>query len=285
MKLVKRILLVLSAVTAVLGIGCVISGFILEGGIRPAVQNLAEEFERGWERITHPLRGDWAEGETGNRWDPASEPEYATSRYAAAEKLEIDVGYGSVVLLNGEGEDIVVRARNVSAENYSARKEGDTLKIKDTSRRHKKSGDPYIEIQIPEGHRFETAELEIGAGVLTADVIRAEEFQAKIGSGRMEVTGALYTDEAECSAGAGEIQVALLDARELKLECAVGSAAVTLAGTEADYSLEAACGVGTIVFGENTYTSMKKSRVQEGKDREIEAECGVGTILLQFEEA
>lgn len=286
MKIVKRILLALSGITAVLGIACIISGFILGGGIRPVIQNIAAESGRSWEHFVERLQDGWSL-ETWDDWDGwqssrLSDP--VESRYAAAEKLEIDVRYGGVTLVTGEGEDIVVRAQNISEDHYSAKREGNTLKIKDSTPRYGHGADPCLEIQVPEGYRFADAELEVGAGVLTADTLSAEKIQAQVGSGRLEVTGRLRAGEVQCSVGAGEIQIAALEAQKLELECAVGSAAVTLAGTEEEYGLEASCGLGTIQFGEHSYTAMKKSRVQEGQDKEIEAECGVGTVLIQFEE-
>lgn len=270
MKTWKKVLLIISSITAVIGISCIIIGLVLGvnwGEIRSMVTN-------GYFSFTI---FDWEEG-SGIRWD--SETSNKEESFSGIKNLEVDVDYSSVVLKNYDGSDVKVDARGIAATKFKVREKGNTLYIEDKTHRPVDSSE--ITIYLPKDSQMQEVSLDAGAGEIILDTLNAHEFSSEIGGGRLYISEKLTAYEIDCSVGAGQMDLASLSGTEIELDCGAGQITATLEGTQEDYSLEAECGLGQIQFGDESYGALN-DRISRGDGkREIKLDCGVGQIDIQF---
>lgn len=92
--------------------------------------------------------------------------------------------------------------------------------------------------------------------------------------------------EMDLEIGAGDASIALLDAKEIKIDVAAGRVTMNLPGKEADYNLDLECGAGQINLGDQSYSGLgsEKKTNNSGATRKLELECGAGQINIDFEE-
>lgn len=270
MKTWKKVLLIISSITAVIGISCIIIGLVLGvswGEIRSMVTN-------GYFSFTI---FDW-EKDSGIRWD--SETSNKEESFSGIKNLEVDVDYSSVVLKNYNGSEVKVDARGIASEKFKVRKKGSTLCIEDKT--HRPTDSSEITVYLPEDSQMQEVSLDAGAGEIILDTLNVHEFSSEIGGGRLYISEKLTAREIDCSVGAGQMDLASLSGTEIELDCGAGQVTATLEGTQEDYSLEAECGLGQIQFGDESYGALNDSISRGDGKREIKLDCGVGQIDIQF---
>ena len=124
--------------------------------------------------------------------------------------------------------------------------------------------DNEMTLRIPRGMGFEEMDLEIGAGIMEIDNLKAKEFDAVIGAGELGINKAEIIDfSVEIGAGnlvAGDMHVRGADLevdlgncsyegiieQELDAECNMGSMDFLLKGKEKDHNYEIECSAGNV---------------------------------------
>lgn len=278
MKIWKKVLLAISGIAMVLGICCMIVGFALGVNFKD-VKNMMND---GYYNIG-VFGGDWNDwypwhgsGATDSHSDASNED----NTFTGFENLDIDVKHSKVVLKVYEGSDIKVSAKNVVSSKYTAKSDGNTLKIKDNT--YFKTKSPEITVSIPKSMDFNKISLDVDSGEVVIDTLNANKFSSKIGGGRLSVSGALNAMEIECSVGAGQINLKKLSGSDVELDCGAGQIMAVMEGNQEDYRIEGDCGIGQINFGSESFTSLGKKFTTGSGAKEISAECGVGQIDIQF---
>ena len=73
------------------------------------------------------------------------------------------------------------------------------------------------------------------------------------------------------------------DGLKLDAECAMGSIMVVCEGNQDDYNYEMECGMGQIVFGQESYSGLgEEIYIDNRSSKLIEASCDMGDIMLEF---
>lgn len=159
--------------------------------------------------------------------------------------------------------------------------------------------DAMLTLYVPEGAYFGFADITTAAGRLTADGLRGETLDLKLGAGAVDIGYLEAAREADIEGGAGAITVSDGSLMNLELEMGVGElnltaallgecdlsfgvgeSNVTLLGNKEDYSLEVEKGLGTVTVDGETVSRFKT--VGSGQ-RIVEIQGGVGAINLMFQ--
>lgn len=165
------------------------------------------------------------------------------------------------------------------------------------------SNERRIILSIPKDQFFEKVELELGAGQVTLDNLRADKVSLEVGAGQI-IGRNMQVGELEVSVGAGQVDlpgmnVDVLDVEigmgELvgtgsiqksgNLECSMGNLELTLSGREQDFNYELEVAAGSLTLGRNSYSGLARERnIQNGADKNMEIECSMGNVTILFSE-
>lgn len=295
MKKGSKIGWIIASIFVTIGICCVIIGIILEGDIKKIKDSFKQEVTR-----LESVDSDY--DDLGDVIEDALPPEFSSSSaevvvgdeyqfeddvqthtFEKCNSLEVEVRYGTLKIQKTDKDLIVVHAQEIAENDFSVRNSGGILSIIDKSVRKEPGKSPVIIIEVPENYRFSETELDLDAGKIEIDYLQADELQAEVGAGTMDVSGKLTANNADLSVGAGQIKVNELDAKMIELGCDAGRIIAKLTGVQKDYAFEGECGAGKIQFGTETYTMFDHDDKQHHSgSRSVEADCGIGSIELNF---
>lgn len=118
-------------------------------------------------------------------------------------------------------------------------------------------------LYVPENYVFSEACLELGAGSMEIESIRASELKL------------------EC--GAGMLRVYYADTEDGAFKCSAGSISARLFGVESDYNYTIESAVGMVQIGDESYSGVTASReIRNASEKNIEVECTMGSIKIEF---
>lgn len=215
-------------------------------------------------------------------------------RFSDIRKLEIDVTCLEVELMEGDGSEIFVDTSNISQDllgdlEVSGKGEELEIELKNRNVWEKLANNAFDEskgtllIRIPAGMQFEKAKIQVGAGILRADELRAEELDIEVGAGQVYLDS-FTAQELSLECGAGEADLYGEALREAKIECGIGTVNYTAAGSQEDYNYEVECGIGSVTVGEDTYSGLGKVRkIFNGGSKKMAIECGIGLVDVSFD--
>ncbi len=163
--------------------------------------------------------------------------------------------------------------------------------------------DNEMTLRIPKGMGFEEMDLEIGAGIMEIENLKAKELDAVIGAGELNLNKAEIVDfSVEIGAGnlvAGDMHVWEADLevdlgncsyegvieQELDAECNMGSMDFLLKGKEKDHNYEIECSAGNVEINGWEFTALGTEKyVNNGAATTFELTCSMGNITLDFAE-
>ena len=276
MKKWKKVLLIIRGTALVLGICCIVLGFIL-GGSTKAIENATGDYFDF--RIGNHGLEFW-----GNRWnnDDISSTDAENKEFSDITEMDIESKYSEVIMKGYAGSTIKVSAQKVSPRKYSMKNDNDVLTITDHTARS--SNSPKITIQIPTDYKFDDVDINVYGGKVTIDELNTDEFDADIGAGKLQVTGKLTSPDVSCEVGAGSIDLRLLESSDVSLECGAGEIKTCVYGKQSDYYLEGDCGIGEIQFGTEKFSGNTQNIEFGSGNNEIDADCGVGHIDIRFQD-
>ncbi len=221
------------------------------------------------------------------------EEETEITDYAGVTKLDIDLGSISLEVMTGEK----FKVEKYDLKNdVTIKREGSTLKISEKDYFwpiNTKVG--KIVLTIPRKVELKDLSIDIGAGKVTMDDIRADKLDFDQGAGtvnmnnctfqnvdidggagKMTIENANFTDlDLDC--GVGSIDLAGKVMGKSKIEAGVGSLNLKLSGSLEDYTLYVEKGIGSIKVDGNSTSG----RIGDGPNK-IDIEGGVGSINVNF---
>ncbi|WP_125140183.1 hypothetical protein [Clostridium transplantifaecale] len=137
-------------------------------------------------------------------------------------------------------------------------------------------------IEIPVGYRFREAELEAKASFIKADYVNADELDASVKAGELQL-GSFQAGKADFSVEAGSITAYGDVEREMEAEVKAGAATVELAGGEKDYNFYLDNAVGSVLLGDSVYSGLSNdTKVNNGSDKIVKIDCSAGTVEVRF---
>ncbi|OUQ15889.1 hypothetical protein B5E84_13745 [Lachnoclostridium sp. An14] len=285
-------------VTSIVGIVCIVAGVIVVTVASVSGASVWNVVENG---PSYAYNSSWVELEdsAGNIEDIS---EYS---YEGITELELDVGNMALAVRERDGDDgsILVRLLDPNNTVFCETDDAGTkltiwsdpdmarVSLKDGARRFLKDGKDtaQVELLVPAGYRFQSVDMDLGAGYLTADVLRAEDVELTVGAGAAEIktvdAGTLETD-----VGVGYLKIdRAAAARSLSADCGVGSTEITLEGRKEDFDSVVECAMGTIVLDGDKHEGAFSSEnggfgFPQGGSKELKLDCGIGMIKIDFVE-
>lgn len=215
---------------------------------------------------------------------------------SAANILYADLGGAELVIKQGS-----TLAAEADSKYISCRQDGNRILITEKSQGPfgRSSKSRKVTVYIPENTVFDEAEINIGAGKLTADAINAKELSLDIGAGETVINSLNVTDEAEIDGGAGSIRIEsgninnldadtgmgefILRARltgSSKIDHDIGEADISLVGNESDYAVTLDKGIGEARIDGKSVSSGDYGNGASS----IDIDCGIGEINVNFVE-
>lgn len=162
-------------------------------------------------------------------------------------------------------------------------------------------GNCKITFYIPADYRFDSVDLELGAGILKLDELNAAEASLAVGAGQI-VLKQVSAEQLELSVGAGQIEVKNMAVGELDAEvgmgeltaegavgssadidCSMGNVEVKLDGSVKDFNYEIEGAMGNIDIGRESYSGFSQSRsIDNDAEKTIQVNSSMGNITLRF---
>lgn len=289
MKKFVKVMLIIAAVFAAVGIGLTAGGAVMGAASGDDViyemgKHFQDTFGVGYDSVTAAVDTDAGSYGYSETMSGGEEGDSRVFRVAEAEKLEVELSYDELILEEHSGTGILVEVRNDPKEMVHVKEEGNTLKITSSRKLEKKR---QIIISCPRDMKFRQMDIEVASGNI--DVRRnivADNLEIMLGAGEFVNSGTIEAAKAEFEVGAGEFKVTGLNAQEIDGQCGVGNLSLEVAGNEEDYSYSLECGIGDIAIGAENYGGFgKEKRINNpGATREIDLECGIGDVSVTFTE-
>lgn len=180
-------------------------------------------------------------------------------------KLDVEMG-GCVFKICPSGDDgFMVQAENMGK--FQCYVEDSVLVLKgtgavtDLSNMNMQKSE--VTLYVPGQYVFDEAELELGAGNMEIESIKASKLKLECGAGRIDVQYA--------------------DTEDGEFKCSAGSVNVRLFGVESDYDYKIESAVGMVQIGDESYSGVTaKQDIRNNSEKDIEIECTMGSIRLEF---
>lgn len=222
--------------------------------------------------------------------------------------IECVIGASNVTIeSNGDEDKIYVEVDGDKRSDFSCKVENETLVI--SCEREIKSLKGLVDIgcditlQLPETE-FEKMKLDVGAGNIEADTLKAKQMEIVIGAGNVELekikatglkgnvdAGNLSIDqldaqkEIQLEVNAGRIEVdTAKKSKEITVECNMGEIEMELQGEENDYNIDLSCAMGNVSVGDYEIAGMDASKhIDNDATNTINAECNLGNINIYLD--
>lgn len=215
--------------------------------------------------------------------------------------LEVTVGGCHFETKTSEDGSVYLEVDN--ARKFQGYVEGDTLYVRATMRNgvalfEEKS---QVILYLPENYSFDEVEIDMGAGEMEFDRLKAEEALLEVGAGRIVLKEA-QAGKLTVEVGAGQIElkdmtVETLEAEigmgeflaggvingDASVECSMGNVEMRIEGREEDFNYRLEGAMGNIDLGRQSYGGFAEERdIDNHADKTMEVECSMGNISIKF---
>jgi hypothetical protein len=173
--------------------------------------------------------------------------------------MDIDAGGCTLRIAASDTDALYIEASGI--EKYQCYTENDTLFIKGSS--SDTGTKSQIILYIPEEFVFATADIELGAGKVEIENIKADELKL------------------EC--GAGLINAEYAQADNISLKCSAGSIDVRLFGVKEDYNYILENAIGMVDIDGESYNGVAQSEeILNDAGKNVSVNCSLGKIKIEF---
>lgn len=288
-----------AAVTSIIGVVCMVLGVVVLTVATVAGGSFPRNLRRG---VIHRYNSwDWDDG-WDEDWEDFLEEGAEDCYFDGITELNARVGRGSCLIREEDTDRVRVRIYDSDGLS-SCSQDGKQLKIDAGSRgkngqaenglgrflRGEKPDRCQVEVTVPEGYRFDNVYVELGAGSLEADALRADTITLDAGAGYGEID-LLEAGNLTADVGVGYLEIGRADIKNmLEADCGVGSFQLCILGNREDFSYQVDCGMGTVTLdGESRSRQFKSpdggSVFPAGTgEKQMRLSCGVGDIDISFE--
>ena len=305
MKKFMKVMLIIAAVFASVGIGLTVGGTVM--GARMGDADVVQEVEKHFRNlfgIAHHVETVEVEvledeEDISHAEEAEEEPEHTKKvkemetvqknntdsrayRFSEMDNLEIELKYDELILTEHTGTELLVEVNNDSEGNVKVQEDGNTLEI--TSSR-KLAVNRQVKISFPKDKKFHEIELAVGAGTVEIQSsLTADKLDVNMGAGVFENYGTITVSEADLEVGTGSLTITGLSAQEIDGECGIGEMRLEINGREEAYNYSLECGIGNIQLGSKDYSGLGREKIitNPGAKGTISLECGIGEIGVSF---
>ena len=126
-------------------------------------------------------------------------------------------------------------------------------------------------------------EMDLGAGQILAEGMQVEKIALSIGAGDIVLEQA-QLGEVQTKVGAGNCEISGTVTGDIDAECAMGNVTFKLAGAETDFNYEIQCVTGNITVGEREYSGVSQEQsINNQSAKTMDLECAMGNVEVFFE--
>lgn len=285
MKKLTKVCLIVVVILAMIGIAACAAGAVLGAGVGTIRElwNSGELEYLGWRIGSNGI--GWTEEEEGSWKNAASSKE----RFKSSEvrQIQIELKHGSLELEELDDEEVqdeIIVEMKKNDGNFKVELENGVLTLKDERKNARK--DYQITLKLPKGIQLEKLNIENRAGVVESDelALQADKIQLEVDAGEL-ILEDIRAKEFNLKVGAGNAEIDGLDAENTGVSCGVGNIDLEMRGRETDYNYQIKCGVGSIYVNREGYTALGKDhKIDNNASKDIDLDCGVGNITLETEE-
>lgn len=217
---------------------------------------------------------------------------YGNFTNSEVKNLDISVGIAEVVMAAGEYFSVDFRGISPGNIHYGLSPFGtfsiqNDRKIPDISSwRHDNKNRPRILIKIPTKTTLDILRLHVGAGSFVSkgvDITVSRSY-IDVGAGFIDIK-TVYGGPAELRCGMGKLSYTGTLSGLVKADCGMGMLSLDLTGCEADYSLAAKVGLGSVQFNTIRKNALGTIPCTEQKQNHFSVNCGMGYVTIQMKEA
>lgn len=232
---------------------------------------------------------------------------------ASKENVEnIDFAFAIGEISITTGDKMAIHVENMFENAITSEVKDGTWYVKDSLREKGNVHSEYapdIHIVLPANKIFDTIEIELAAGVVEAELLRAKEIVLEVDAGSMTVQQLYATECLELHNGVGELQLVSVQANNVtadngigsitiageitgknNIKCGIGEVNIGLRGREdIDFDYDVNCGVGEVVIGNSKHYGMGKHHKESHHHGTTSStdyfylDCGIGCIRLNLE--
>lgn len=311
MKRFSKVMLIVAAVFALLGLVMCFGGFVLGGSVKaffiPRLAQLEDLVTVDTADYSLPEEFFQTRDEEERKELLFKKQEQAEILNVSAKEMQslsLTIGGGQIAYAEGSGDDICIFVNKSYQDLVEIQKEEGELDIEILhSSEVKRSNYPILLVQVPEGHVWEELDIQLMAGQLAATKLLGKEVSVSVKAGDFQVANLtaeetdintkagkveiswLQTAEADlvCKMGAIEIEDGILK-RDADISCDAGAVAVRFCGEPSEYSYDLKASVGTIVLNGETYQGIIQKELEGKGSEKIEISCNAGTITVDVVE-
>lgn len=248
-------------------------------------------------------------------------PTYSVKEgYDNVKSLDIQIGYGEVYI--EEGDEFFINAEQLMEDdgfesyvteegtwvidepgnNNNFNLFGMRFPVRQLFQWNDDNLAPKIVITVPKGFIAREVSIDIAAGILETDVIRAEEGTFSVEAGEMKINQLQVTGKSQYSVGAGYMKLDGVNANNITVDCnmgnieidgaitgdnyiscGVGNIGMDLYGSEKDYSYEVESGIGNVSIDGEEYHNIGGRKIGNGDAvNSFSLDCGIGKISVDF---
>lgn len=212
--------------------------------------------------------------------NPASVPvdsqnESAVTQYAV-KRLDMELGAGEFEIV--PGEEFTVTTASGSLNGIKIFTEGETWHIQANGTALRRMG--KVTIVLPADFTAQEVDIELGAGSLYADGLRASRADIEVGAGRAEFYDCNLGD-ADLECAMGEIVYTGGLTGRGNISCGMGNVEIKLANADSfGYSVD--CGVGNVDVLGYSYSGLGAQAMQNANAAVFYAiDCGMGNVSIR----
>lgn len=160
-----------------------------------------------------------------------------------------------------------------------------------------------LRLYIPDSCILESANLELGAGILQADNLNTGKLEMSVGAGKLSIAS-LEADELQVSVGAGTVSLENVNVHNAKIsvgagsmsmdglitgnvdgECAMGNFELNLQGSAKDFNYDLQCMAGNILLNGEKHSGINEGMViGNAAYKSMELNCAMGNMKITFVE-
>lgn len=287
MRKFSKGMLIVAAVTGIVGIGMSIGGVAMGAtitglnlskyGFRDAVRTMTKVT---WSEDSSDWDQDWDEITLLDAAENAGDTRiYLTD---AAEDLDFSISAGELFLKEYDGDQIKIEVSGDDKDKIRVGKDEDALILEGIGRVQNRT----VNVWYPKNKEFKEVSVEIAAGTVSLENdFCAKKLEVEVAAGEFSSTNTVTANEAEITVGTGNADMQKLDVQKLDAGCGVGNIDLAVAGKKSDYDYEISCAAGSVDVGDDSYSGLghEKEISNPGSSGKMELECGVGNITVTFE--
>ncbi len=191
--------------------------------------------------------------------------EYTKISTGTVSRLNIQTAGCQVTILPTDEEDFYCSFNNMKKVQIYQENEQLIIKaVRDTVLKEEKEK-TFLNLYIPQSQELELAEMELGAGSMQVETLKAQNV--------------------DISVEAGNFVMNSLDAENITIDCAVGNLQLIMVGDVKDYNYELQCMAGNIVLDGEKHTGINEGMViGNGAEKTMKLNCAVGNMEIGFVE-